>query len=95
MQTVTNIINTVKGGHKFLSHRKFQHFLEEHNALYKDMPFYCEVRWLSARKYLEKFFAIRKEVFLSLQENFPVKFEEFKFFFEDLGSLCELAVVTV
>jgi len=32
MQTVTKIINTIKGGHKFLSHRKFQHFLEEHNA---------------------------------------------------------------
>jgi len=52
------------------------------------------VRWFSARKYLEKFFAIRKEVFLLLQENFPTKSEEFKFFFEDLGSLCELPVVT-
>jgi len=92
MQTVTKIINTIKVDHKFLSHRKFQHFLD--NALYKDVPLYCEVRWLSAGKCLEKFFAIRKEVFLFLQENFPAKFEEFKFFFEDLDSLCELAVVT-
>jgi len=44
MQIVTKIINTIKGGHKFLSHRKFQYFLEEHNALYKDVPLYCEVR---------------------------------------------------
>jgi len=29
-----------------------------------------------------------------LQENFPAKFEKFKFFLEDLGSLYELAVVT-
>lgn len=28
MQTVTKIVNTIKGGQKFLSHRKFQQFLE-------------------------------------------------------------------
>ncbi|KYQ54041.1 General transcription factor II-I repeat domain-containing protein 2B [Trachymyrmex zeteki] len=32
IQMVTKIVNTNKGGHKFLSHRKFQHFLEEHNV---------------------------------------------------------------
>ncbi|XP_011872403.1 PREDICTED: general transcription factor II-I repeat domain-containing protein 2A-like, partial [Vollenhovia emeryi] len=97
MQTVTKIINTIKGGHKFLSHRKFQHFLEEHNATYTDVPLYCEVRWLSAGKCLQKFFAIRKEIFLFLQEKFSAKcdeFEKFKMFFEDLDSLCELAFIT-
>lgn len=94
MQTVTKIINTIKGGHKFLSHRKFLLFLEEHNATYTDVPLYCEVRWLSAGKCLEKFFAIRKEIFLFLQEKCSAKFDEFKFFFEDLDSLCELALVT-
>lgn len=94
MQTVTKIINLIKGGQKFLSHRKFQHFLEEHNAIYTDVPLYCEVRWLSAGKCLEKFFAIRKEIFLFLQDKFPAKCDEFKFFFEDVDSLCELALIT-
>lgn len=94
MQTVTKIINLIKGGHKFLTHRKFQLFLEEHNAIYTDVPLYCEVRWLSAGKCLEKFFAIRKEIFLFLQAQFSAKCDEFKFFFEDLDSLCELALIT-
>lgn len=94
MQTVTKIINIIKGGQKFLSHRKFQKFLEEHNALYTDVPLYCEVRWLSAGKCLEKFFAIRKEIFLFLQDQFPAEFNKFKLFFEDLDSLCELALIT-
>lgn len=68
MQTVAKIINAIKGGHKFLNHRKFQSFLEEHNAVYKDIPLYCEVRWLSAGKCFEKFFALRKEIFIFLQE---------------------------
>lgn len=38
MQTVTKIINIIKDGQKFLSHRKFQNFLKEHNALYTDVP---------------------------------------------------------
>ncbi|KYQ55832.1 General transcription factor II-I repeat domain-containing protein 2B [Trachymyrmex zeteki] len=94
MQTVTKIINMIKGGHKFLSHRKFQQFLEEHNAVYTDVPLYCDVRWLSAGKCLETFFTIRKEIFLFLQDNFDVKYDEFKSFFQDLDSVCELALLT-
>ncbi|XP_070519722.1 general transcription factor II-I repeat domain-containing protein 2A-like [Cardiocondyla obscurior] len=92
MQMVTKIINTIKGGQKFLSHRKFQLFLQEHNAVYSDVPLYCETRWLSAGKCLETFFAIRKEIFLFLQES--PKLEKFKIFLEDLDSLCELALIT-
>lgn len=69
MQTITKIVNLIKGGNKFLSHRKFQTFLEEHDAAYTDVPLHCEVRWLSAGKCLDKFFAIRKEIFLFLEEN--------------------------
>jgi len=94
MQTVTKIINSIKGGQKFLLYRKFQHFLEEHNAVYIDIPLYCEVRWLSAGKCLKKFFAIRKEIFLFLQDMPDTKFDEFKFFFEDSDSLCGLALLT-
>ncbi|XP_024880519.1 general transcription factor II-I repeat domain-containing protein 2B-like [Temnothorax curvispinosus] len=94
MKTVTKIINLIKGGHKFLSHRKFQHFLEEHNALYTDVPLHCEVRWLSAGKCLEKFFAIRKEIFLFLQEMSIAKDDDIKYIFEDTEFLCELAFIT-
>lgn len=94
MQMVTKIINAIKGGQKFLSHRKFQLFLQEHNAIYTDVPLYCEVRWLSAGKCLEKFFAIRKEIFLFLQNMPDTKFDEFKYFLQDIESLCELALLT-
>lgn len=94
MKTVTKIINIIKGGHKFLSHRQFQHFLEEHNAIYTDVPLCSEVRWLSAGKCLEKFFAIRKEIYLFLQEKFSENHDELKSFFENLDSLCELALIT-
>jgi len=88
MKTVTKIINLIKGGHKF------QHFLDEHNAIYTDVPLYCEVRWLSAAKCLEKFFAIRKEIFLFLQEMSIAKDNDFKSLFEDTDFLCELAFIT-
>jgi len=94
MQTVTKIINLIKGSNKFLSHRKFQLFLQEHNAVYTDIPLYCEVRWLSAGKCLEKFFAIRKEIFLFLQKLSTTKCDEYKLFLEDLEFLCELAFIT-
>lgn len=94
MQMVTKIINFIKGGNKFLSHRKFQQFLAEHNAVYTDVPLYCEVRWLSAGKCLEKFFAIRKEILLFLQEQSISKDKEFEGFFTNLESLSELAVIT-
>lgn len=94
MQTVTKIINFIKGGHKFLSHRKFQQFLVDHNAAYTDVPLHCEVRWLSAGNCLEKFFAIRKEILLFLQEFSISKYEEIKSFFENVESLSELAIIT-
>ena len=92
MQIVTKIINAIKGGNKFLNHRKFQSFLEEHNAIYKDIPLYCEVRWLSAGQCLRTFFTIRKEIFLFLQQMSLAN--DFKSFFEDLNSLSELAFIT-
>ncbi|XP_018394276.1 PREDICTED: general transcription factor II-I repeat domain-containing protein 2B-like [Cyphomyrmex costatus] len=52
METITKIINEIKGGHKFLTHRKFKLFLDEHKAVYTDVPLHCPVRWLSAAKYV-------------------------------------------
>lgn len=94
MQTVTKVINLIKGGNKFLSHRKFQQFLIDHNAGYTNVPLHCEIRWLSAGHCLEKFFAIRKEILFFLQELSISKYEEFKSFFENLKSPSELAIIT-
>lgn len=92
MQTITKIVNLIKGGNKFLSHRKFQTFLEEHDAAYTDVPLHCEVCWLSAGKCLDKFFAIRKEIFLFLEEQSIAC--EYKYLLKDIDFLCELAFIT-
>jgi len=81
MQTISKIINTIKGGNKSLNHRKFQSLLEEHNAIYKDISLYCEVRWLNAGTCLKKFFALRKEIFAFLQEMSLAKCDDFMPFF--------------
>ncbi|RLU25501.1 hypothetical protein DMN91_001657 [Ooceraea biroi] len=90
MQAVTKITNFIKGGNKFLLHRKFQQFLREHNAAYTDVPLHYAVRWLSAGKCLDKFFAIRKEIFLFLQEPSVPKHDEFKDFLENFESFSEI-----
>ncbi|KYN38119.1 hypothetical protein ALC56_07519, partial [Trachymyrmex septentrionalis] len=40
METITKIINEIKGGHKFLTHRKFKLFFDKHKAVYTDVPFH-------------------------------------------------------
>jgi len=90
MQTITKIINAIKGGQKFLSHRRFQHFLEEHKQFIQ--IFFCIVKFDGSVQ--EKFFAIRKKIFLFLQDISDTKFDEFKSFFEDSDLLCELVLLT-
>lgn len=68
MKLVTSITNFIRGGHKFLLHIQFKNFLQKINATYKNLPLHCEVRWLSAGKCLQYFFAIRKEILQFLQE---------------------------
>lgn len=52
MKTVSKIINSIRGGHNSLTHRKFKKFLEEVDAEYGDLIMYTEVRWLSRGKSL-------------------------------------------
>ncbi|XP_029160186.1 general transcription factor II-I repeat domain-containing protein 2B-like [Nylanderia fulva] len=94
METVTKIINIIKGGQNFLSHRKFQSFLHEHNAIHTDVPLHCPVRWLSAAKCLEIFFSIRKEILLFIQEKNNPKFQEYISLLENITFLSELAFIT-
>ncbi|KAG5313996.1 GTD2A protein, partial [Acromyrmex insinuator] len=92
METITKIINEIKDGHKFLTHRKFKLFLEEHKAVYTDVPLHCPVRWLSAAKCLEIFFDKKRHSPFPEKMN-NSKFHEYIFLLEDVTFLTELAFI--
>ncbi|XP_066590714.1 general transcription factor II-I repeat domain-containing protein 2B-like [Prorops nasuta] len=96
MKMVTKIINFIKGGNRSLTHRQFKLFLAEHDSLYKDIPLYSDVRWLSAGQCLERFLALKNEIMMFLQiiAMASAMYNEFKSFLEDIDSLCELALIT-
>lgn len=50
METVTSIVNKIKGGHNALTHRQFKSFLKEVDAEYDDLLLNTEVRWLIAEE---------------------------------------------
>jgi hypothetical protein len=60
MDTVISAINFIrKNG---LTHRQFKKFLEDVEAEYGDVMYYCEVRWLSRGAVLQRFFYLKKEI---------------------------------
>ena len=59
---LVKIINMLRVGNRVLLHRQLKQFLLEIEAEYGDLLLYNHVRWLSAGKCLERFFAIRKEI---------------------------------
>lgn len=61
-KVVVKIINLIRGGQNALLHRQLKQFLEEINSEYGDLLLFNNVRWLSAGKCLERFFAIRKDI---------------------------------
>jgi hypothetical protein len=73
MKTVVRITNLIRGGNKAISHRKFREFLQQIESSYGDLLLHSEARWLSAGKYLERFFALRSEIPIFLNENFKAK----------------------
>ncbi|KYN11922.1 General transcription factor II-I repeat domain-containing protein 2B [Trachymyrmex cornetzi] len=93
-EIITKIINEIKDRHKFLTHQKFKLFLDEHKAVYTDVPLYCPVHWLSAAKCLEVFFTIRKDFLLFLKEMKNSKFHEYISLLENVTFLTELAFIT-
>jgi hypothetical protein len=56
-----SIVNLIIGSNKSQRHRKFIAFLEEMNAEFSDIPLHSNIRWLSAGKMLQHFFALWKE----------------------------------
>jgi hypothetical protein len=60
MKMVINIVNLIRGGNKAQRHRAFITFLEETDADC-DIRLHCDIRWLSAGKCLQFFFAKKRK----------------------------------
>ncbi|KFM69639.1 Zinc finger BED domain-containing protein 5, partial [Stegodyphus mimosarum] len=67
MKTVVSTVNYIQAGE--LIHRKFKSLLEEVGSQYSDVLLRTSVRWLSRGKVLERFFSLRQEIMLYLQQN--------------------------
>lgn len=91
MKIVTKVVNSIRGGIR--SHRKFKTFLENVDAAYNDLLLHSQVRWLSAGKTLERFFALRKEIPQFLKKETKVETDVLEKF-RDVKFLCELPFST-
>jgi len=60
MSVVVKTVNYLRS--HGLTHRQFQQFLEEFGEEYTDIPYHCEVRWLSKAKVLKRFFELRPAI---------------------------------
>ena len=65
MSTVVSCVNFIKS--RALNHRQFQEFLDDMDAEYGTLAYYCEVRWLSKGKMLKQFYELREEVFVFME----------------------------
>ena len=72
MKTVTKIINEIKGGYKFLIHRKFKLFLEEHKAVTQMSYFIVQFVDLVLRMFRNIFYDKKR------RSPFPERNEQFK-----------------
>uniref|UniRef100_A0A3B4ZMJ5 HAT C-terminal dimerisation domain-containing protein n=1 Tax=Stegastes partitus TaxID=144197 RepID=A0A3B4ZMJ5_9TELE len=68
MDLVTKVTNLIRGGNRALSHRKFVAFLEEVNDAYGDLQMHIDIRWMRRGKCLERFFALRTELPVFLED---------------------------
>ena len=72
MIAVVKIVNFILS--RGLKHRQFQELLLEAQTHYSDLLYFCDVRWLSRGKMLQRFYELLKEIdnFLVLNgKNFP------------------------
>ncbi|KAJ4441047.1 hypothetical protein ANN_10896 [Periplaneta americana] len=72
MDVVLKCVNFIRS--HALNHRQFKDFLESIECDYTDVPYHCEVRWLSRAKTLERFFNLREyisEFMLGTGKNIP------------------------
>ena len=72
MNVAVKVVNFILA--RGLNHRQFRELLTEVDAEHNDLVYYCEVRWLSRGRMLERLYDLRGEVaaFLSMKgANFP------------------------
>jgi len=67
LDPVISIVNYIRS--HGLKHRQFRDFLEEINAEFHDLPYHTSVRWLSNGKSLSRFFELRTEIEIFLNER--------------------------
>ncbi|KAK0148944.1 General transcription factor II-I repeat domain-containing protein 2 [Merluccius polli] len=67
MSTVVSTINFIKS--KGLNSRQFKELLSDLEAVYGDLVYYCEVRWLSRGNMLTRFYELRNEVKLFMEQK--------------------------
>ena len=60
MKVVVKVVNLILS--RGLNHRQFQELLKEADSQYADLLYFCEVRWLSRGKMLDRFFELLKEI---------------------------------
>lgn len=94
MNTVFKITNLVRGGNRSLNHRNFITYLEELDCEYVDLLLHTDVRWLSHRKCLERFFILRKEILEFLKMNIKTDTTYLENQMVDKQLLCSLAFLT-
>lgn len=94
MKIVTKVTNLIRGGNRALSHRKFQQFLEDVNASYKDLLLHSDIHWLSAEKSLQRFFALRKDMPTFLKNEVKLNTVDIQEKFENVQFLSKLAFLT-
>ncbi|XP_029656044.1 general transcription factor II-I repeat domain-containing protein 2-like [Octopus sinensis] len=67
MDAVVNAVNFILS--RGLNHRQFRQFLIDTEAEYGDLLYFCNVRWLSRGSMLKRFFHIREDVIIFLEEK--------------------------
>lgn len=60
MDLVVSTVNFIRS--RALNHRQFKVMLEEIESQYKDVTYYCKVRWLSSAKTLRRFHSLLSEI---------------------------------
>ncbi|XP_057203176.1 general transcription factor II-I repeat domain-containing protein 2B-like [Triplophysa rosa] len=94
MNVVTKVTNLIRGGNRALNHRKFTAFLDEVSATYGDLLMHTDIRWMSRGKCLERFFALRTEVPVFLEDSIKSDTSAYCSNLRDPEFLCDLAFLT-